>query len=163
MALVFDSEQPTSAEQSSTLTSPQPPTPDPLSIMPSTQSSTVARRMISRLEVEDLRFDLRVFGAFLRFVPARVGHNKALDAATDAFATSFANMHRGCNQLDTYPKHGEALRALREALSGPPVKAEDVSDTMCAIYLTMITAVNTAPPSHTGFLRLDPNVDAGLP
>lgn len=134
-----------SGEQStSTCVSPQPPTPDPLSVVPSSQSSIIARQLITRLEVQDLRFDLRVFGAFLRFIPARIGHNKALDAATDAFATSFTNMQRGTNQLTTYPKHGEALRALREALTGSPVKPEDVSDTMCAIYLTMITAVSGA-------------------
>ena len=110
--------------------------------MPASQDALIAGSMASRLRVTDIRYDTSCFGSFLRYIPERIGCNKALDTAADAFAATFTNLHHARDaSTQCFVKHGRALKALRDTM-GSPTQATD-PETICAIYLTMLTEVRT--------------------
>ncbi|KAF4122710.1 Fungal Zn(2)-Cys(6) binuclear cluster domain [Geosmithia morbida] len=115
----------------------QPPAPNPLSIVPGDESFRIASRLVSRLTVGDARYDGACFGPFLRFLPQRIGANRALDAAVDAFCAALSTIHADTASLQAVAKHGRALATLRACLGDPAYGR--ASETVCAIYLVMIT------------------------
>ncbi|KAM5358360.1 hypothetical protein ACJZ2D_015345 [Fusarium nematophilum] len=106
--------------------------------VPSNPTGTITNAFVSRLEITDLRYDLTCYGDFLRHIPARLGHNEALDSSADALATTFSTLHgpHGYQSVDALSKYVRALKALRVCLSDP-AKAR-TPETMCAVYLVMI-------------------------
>ncbi|CAK7221679.1 hypothetical protein SEUCBS140593_004647 [Sporothrix eucalyptigena] len=119
---------------------------------PSGNAQTIiVHRLVTALQVSDPRFDLSVYGNFLKDIPQRLGSSPALDAAASAMAASLplVGKQQGVNDYDkalqpvnraTVPmlqKYGQALHALRNALSDP-VAIKD-PNTLCALYLVVIT------------------------
>ncbi|KPM44540.1 hypothetical protein AK830_g1978 [Neonectria ditissima] len=109
---------------------------DPLAVVPRSRATAIAGDFISRLGVADARYDLTCYGNFLQNIPQRLGTNKALDAAVDAFVTAGSTFHSDQHSLMAISKYGRALKALRDCLDDP-VRGRTV-DTMCAIYLVMV-------------------------
>ena len=103
------------------------------------------------LAVSDPRFDLSIYGAFLKDIPRRIGSSSVLDAATSALVVtlplvaSWVTARKNDQNLQptghaTVPmlqQYGRALNALRSALSNP-IAAKD-PNTLCALYLIVIT------------------------
>ncbi|KIH87972.1 hypothetical protein SPBR_08927 [Sporothrix brasiliensis 5110] len=111
----------------------------------------VISRLVSALEVSDPRFDLSVYGSFIRDIPQRLGSNPALDAAAASLASTLPLVLRrtGTDDYDkalqpvnraTVPmlqEYGRALHSLRTALCDPvAIKAPN---TLCALYLVVVT------------------------
>ncbi|KAH6876374.1 hypothetical protein B0T10DRAFT_497905 [Thelonectria olida] len=109
---------------------------NPLAVMPRSRTMAIATVFVSRLAVDDLRYDIQTYGTFLRYIPQRIGKNAALDAAVDAFATGFSTLHSDAYGLEAFQKYGHALKALGECLDDP-VRGQ-TPETMCAIYLIMV-------------------------
>lgn len=98
-------------------------------------------RFVSALEVLDPRFDLTVYGSFVREIPRRLGSNEALDAAVSTLTTALPLIHTRQQSAEVYRKYVQALQSLRMCL-GDPVKAAS-PDTLCALYLVVICQVIT--------------------
>ncbi|CAM1501208.1 Fc.00g103700.m01.CDS01 [Cosmosporella sp. VM-42] len=105
--------------------------------MPSSQITAVASAFISRLEVNDIRYDITCYGAFLADIPKRLGMNDALDASVSALNICFASLHtRDTSSVEALTKYVQGLKALRVSLSNP-VTAK-TPETLVAIYFMMI-------------------------
>ena len=80
-------------------------------------------------------------GGFLVGIPRRLGHNEALDAASDALVMAWVHFRSGERKpsLQVLRKHGLALNALRRYLE-EPAKAQ-ATETLCAVQTIMITQV----------------------
>lgn len=88
------------------------------------------------------------FGGFMASIPRRIGHNKALDAAADAFIHAFLRFSEGRRvHPDALRKHGQALLALRGALSQTITAQEP--ETLCAIQVIMAYQVILSSNSHS--------------
>lgn len=111
----------------------------PITVMPRSRTMTIATVFVSRLAVEDLRYDIHTYGTFLRYLPQRIGKNEALDSAVDAFTTGFSTLHGGVGGLEAFQKYGRALKAVRDSLNDPATG--QTPETMCAIYLIMVVQV----------------------
>lgn len=106
---------------------------------PSNQATLDVSRLVSALQVTDVRFDLRIYGPFFTELPRRLGRNRALDASARALATAFPSVHTHKRTPDMYKAYGEAIGCLRESL-GDPALAGSV-ETLCAVYLVLICQV----------------------
>ncbi|KAF5679764.1 hypothetical protein FHETE_655 [Fusarium heterosporum] len=106
--------------------------------VPSNRTTAVTHTLVSRLEITDLRYDITCYGDFLRYIPARLGRNEALDASADALATTFSSLYQrqGYQTVEALTKYGRAIKSLRICLDNP-AKAR-MPETMCAVYLIMI-------------------------
>lgn len=99
----------------------------------------IASAFISTLEVSDLRYSVSYYGAFLKYIPQRLGSNQALDAAVQALASASSCLRNREHSTQVLIQYGNALKSLRLSLSDPR-KAES-PETLCAIYLIMICQV----------------------
>lgn len=97
-------------------------------------------RFVSALEVLDPRFDLTIYGNFVREIPRRLGTNEALDAAVGTLTTALPLVHTRQQSAELYHKYVEALQSLRVCL-GDPAKAAS-PNTLCALYFVIICQVN---------------------
>ena len=108
--------------------------------LPHNETMRIATAFISTLEISDLRYSVSYYGAFLKYVPQRLGTNQALDAAVQALASASSCLRTRENSTQVLVQYGDALKALRLSLSDP-LKAE-TPETLCAIYLIMICQVS---------------------
>ncbi|KAF7543637.1 hypothetical protein G7Z17_g10582 [Cylindrodendrum hubeiense] len=108
---------------------------NPLSMIPRSRTTELAAVLVSRLEVTDVRYDITAYGDFLRYIPERLGTNKALDASVDAFSTAYGSLYSD-QHLCAVSKYGQSLKALRDCLDDP-IKGKS-AETMCAIYLIIV-------------------------
>ncbi|KAH7319599.1 hypothetical protein B0I35DRAFT_352124 [Stachybotrys elegans] len=116
--------------------------------MPSSSSALVVKAFVYRLDVTDVRYDLATCGAFLRMLPQRLGSNKALEAAVDAFGAAASEFHLKEKSTGLLKKYGHALKTLRLGMENP--SDAEVVELCCAIYLIMIMQSwlnNTVDPS----------------
>lgn len=113
---------------------------DGISIVPCNQTMLMADALCSALEVKDVRYDLSVYGEFLKHIPKRLGTNKALDASVKALTTSFASVPSRKRSIEGYETYVQGLQALRVCLGNP--KDVGSPDTLCAIYLMMLCQVS---------------------
>lgn len=100
----------------------------------------IANAFVSTLQISDLRYSVSYYGAFLKYVPQRLGTNQALDASVKALATASSCLRSREHPTQMLIQYGNALTALRLSLSDP-VKAQS-PETLCAIYLVMICQVS---------------------
>jgi hypothetical protein len=108
---------------------------------PSSEVTMAASRFVSALEVLDPRFDLTIYGNFIREIPRRLGTNEALDAAVGTLTTALPLVHTRQRSAELFHKYVVAIRALRLCL-GDPVKAAS-PDTLCALYFIVVCQVTT--------------------
>lgn len=107
--------------------------------IPYNETMRIANAFISTLEISDLRYSVSYYGAFLKYVPQRLGTNQALDAAVQALASASSWLRTRENPTQVLVQYGNALKALRLSLRDP-IRAES-PETLCAIYLVMICQV----------------------
>lgn len=107
---------------------------------PSNATTTITSAFISVLQVKDARYDLSVYGDFLREIPSRLGTSAALDASVKAIATSYASIYSRKKPIEAFENYGRGLKALRISLNHP---VEAISaNTICAFYLMAICQVS---------------------
>ncbi|KFA77433.1 hypothetical protein S40288_03086 [Stachybotrys chartarum IBT 40288] len=109
---------------------------DPLSLMPTNSTTRTASAFVARLEVHDVRYDISAYGGFLKYLPQRLGVNRSLDAAMDAFSVAFSNYNSEPYSLAVFRKYVKAISAVRDCVSRPD--GETLVETICAIYLLML-------------------------
>jgi hypothetical protein len=95
---------------------------------------------LAALGVTDVRFDLTIYGNFMKEVPRRLGSNKALDATVYALTAAFASVHKHQPSAEAINGYGRALKSVRLCLMDPIQKKSP--DTLCAMYLIMVLQVN---------------------
>jgi hypothetical protein len=87
--------------------------------LPSSSSFSLSRKLVWLLE-EDINFGMKIqsLGLFLSHIPSRLGHNKALDDATDCICSAYISIFepagRGSN-VNRY-KYLLALKSLRQSI-----------------------------------------------
>ena len=82
---------------------------------PSNELTVVTNGFLSVLAVEDVRFDLNIYGTFFKDIPSRLGRNAALDSAVLALTTTLPCMH-------TRYQSAEMFKSMPR-LSGPCASA----------------------------------------
>jgi hypothetical protein len=87
-------------------------------------NSKVASRLISIWEVDDLRYDISVYGEYFRFIPRRLGTSPVLDAAVKAFVCAYPTVHTGQAPTEALAAYGTALRVLGKTLQHPTKRHE---------------------------------------
>ena len=120
-------------------------------LSPIDKSAGIRDALLHALEYDDLRYDLRCYGAFVAQVPQLLGVNEALDASVSALTAAHATLHIKPQPVDSLAKYVNALQALRKCLLDP-AKALTI-ETMVAIYFVMICQVRTAPVISPFFLH----------
>lgn len=112
----------------------QPPS-NSLSVLTSAFASSISTSI-------DIRYQLPwSFGGFLQDIPSRLGHNEALDAASDALTTAYA---RYCGEdslaaTKTFTKYVYAIESLSKCLRNPATA--HAPETLAAIMLILIYQV----------------------
>lgn len=108
---------------------------------PSSESTMMTSAFCSVLGVTDVRYNLSVYGEFLKDIPRRLGTNAALDASVGAVIATFPDVYSSSRRrsVKAYEGYGHALKVLRECLNDP-VQAGSV-DTICAVYLILLCQV----------------------
>ncbi|KAF8855505.1 hypothetical protein BDZ45DRAFT_746402 [Acephala macrosclerotiorum] len=101
---------------------------------------TVSERPSSELihylrSIEDVRFQCRYLGLFMAFLPSRIGHNGALDAAVRRLLQTHQSLmaqhrHPDVECLDDY---NEAVGLIRKDLNKGQAKTS--SQTVCAALI----------------------------
>ncbi|KAK3944423.1 hypothetical protein QBC46DRAFT_374280 [Diplogelasinospora grovesii] len=103
---------------------------------PSNQRTIVADAFLSALKVTDVRFDLSIYGSFLKDIPKRLGTNEALDASVEALTTALPWIQSRRETPEMFDRYAHALKTLRLCLDDP-VKGRS-PDTLCALYLVVV-------------------------
>jgi hypothetical protein len=105
----------------------------------SNETSLDLAKLVTALQITDVRFDLTIYGDFLTDIPRRLGQSKALDEAVRAITGTVESIYPRQPSPQVLAQYSKALYALRDALNNP---AEAVSaNTLCAIYLVMVCQV----------------------
>ncbi|KAH7400965.1 hypothetical protein DE146DRAFT_654532 [Phaeosphaeria sp. MPI-PUGE-AT-0046c] len=84
-----------------------------------TEQSRLANALISIWKVDDLRYDISVYGDYFQFIPRRLGASRALDAATQAFVSAYPSLSTGRTTVEALAAYGKAISALGNALKSP--------------------------------------------
>ena len=113
------------------------------STTPSNELTALTNRLVFALGVTDVRFDLSIFGDFLRDIPRRLGRNEALDASVRALTTAIPAVYAQKHSPEMLLRYVEAIRSLSDYLKDS-VKATS-PDTLCAVYMVMICQVIMPP------------------
>lgn len=108
--------------------------------MPTNSTTRTASAFVARLEVHDVRYDISAYGGFLKYLPPRLGVNRSLDAAMDAFSAVFSNYNGEPYSLAVFRKYVNAISAVRDCVSRP--NKDTIVETICAIYLLMLVQVS---------------------
>lgn len=88
--------------------------------LPSSFSFLLAQKLVRLLE-EDVGFGVKIgsLGLFMLYIPARLGHNKALDDATECICSTYISLLQAdsdSNKSDR-KKYLQALRSLRHCIT----------------------------------------------
>lgn len=102
----------------------------------------LAASFANTLTMNDVRWDITYYGAFLNEIPRRLGSSVALDASVKAVVTAYPYFRHQNFSPDAYMEYCNSLRALRESLNDP-VEAQS-PNTLCAVYLITICQVRYA-------------------
>jgi hypothetical protein len=107
--------------------------------LPSNQLTALISAFSSALTIDDVRYDISIYGPFFKEIPRRLGKNEALDASASALTTALVSVHRHQQTPDMYEKYAEALKALRIALNDPSTSEQP--ETLLSMYLITICQV----------------------
>ncbi|KAK0105065.1 hypothetical protein ONS95_004570 [Cadophora gregata] len=120
---------------------PQLPAYERISWSPSNDSTMIMGAFCSALRITDVRYDLGVYGTFIKDIPRRLGTNAALDASVRAVTSTYSAVHTRSKTVESLEHYVDALEVLRNTLNDP-VEAGS-ANTLCAMYLMMVCQVST--------------------
>lgn len=92
-----------------------------------------ANRLMSIWAVDDLRYDISIFGDYFRWIPRRLGESEALDAAVWAFACSHSTTYNKQVSMEALAAYGMALRKVKDAIEDPEQRSSP--NLLCALQL----------------------------
>jgi hypothetical protein len=92
-------------------------------------------------KVKGTLIPLRLVGSFFEFIPARLGHNAALDDAVSCLCAIYCGTPSTPYKLhkEIYQSYARALSSLRRCLSDSSLRIE--SETLCASILLQMCEV----------------------
>lgn len=97
------------------------------------EQSKTANALISICKVDDLRFDISVYGDWLPFIPRRLGTSPVLDSATQAFISAYPSLSTGRPNVEALAAYGKAINALGVALNDPAQRHQP--NTLMALHM----------------------------
>jgi hypothetical protein len=109
--------------------------------LPSSKQSFRLNALISVLQVEEVGYDLEVFGGILALIPQRQGNHQALDDASWAFACAYRSVPSSCRSPKTIAAYVTALASVRKALGE---SGQVSADLLAAIYMVTLCSVSSA-------------------
>ncbi len=123
--------------------SPQPDVPryERISWSPSNESTMIMGAFCSALRITDVRYDLGVYGTFIKDIPRRIGTNAALDASVKAITSTYSAVHKRSKTVESLEHYVDALEVLRNTLNDPMEAGS--ANTLCAMYLMMVCQVSS--------------------
>lgn len=110
-----------------------------MQMVPSNRFTVMTSSFLAALGVTNPRFDLRIYGEFMKEIPRRLGSNSALDATVYALTAAFASIPQNQPSAEAIDRYGRALKSVRLCLMDPIRRKSP--DTLCAMYLIMILQV----------------------
>lgn len=110
-----------------------------MQIVPDNPLTITTSRFLAALGVTDPRFDLTIYGEFMKEIPQRLGSNSALDAAVYALTAAFASIRKDRPSAEAINSYCRALKTVRLCLINPVQRKSP--DTLCAMYLIMVLQV----------------------
>jgi hypothetical protein len=121
-----------------------PPSPT-LQINRFTGTSPLATALVYSLgcKVKGDLMPLWLYGSFFQFIPARLGHNVALDDAVSCLSGIYcdkSSLHDKSKSLVNYENYVRALRSLQSCLNDEMLSLR--SETLCASILLQICEVS---------------------
>ncbi|KAH6718417.1 hypothetical protein BKA61DRAFT_545555 [Leptodontidium sp. MPI-SDFR-AT-0119] len=118
--------------------SPRPHVPayERISWSPSNESTMIMGAFCSALRITDVRYDLGVYGTFIKDIPRRIGTSDALDASVRALTSTYSAVHTRSKTVDALEHYVDALEVLRNTLNDPDEAGS--ANTLCAMYLMMV-------------------------
>ncbi|KAL2062053.1 hypothetical protein VTL71DRAFT_6319 [Oculimacula yallundae] len=129
------------------LVKPKSPTQSPqkeitayerISWLPSSDSSMMIGAFCSALEVTDVRYDLGVYGTFMRDIPRRIGSSVALDASIRAVTSTYSSLQTRSKTVDALECYVDGLEVLRKTLCAHDPSQTMSANNLCAMYLMMV-------------------------
>lgn len=125
--------------------------PPPISTTPSNEKSLAVAATVSLLQVTDLRYDVSVYGEFLRLLPQRLGYNQALDSAAQFMVLAFPSLYTERVSVQALASYGTALRHIHRATQDQ-AQANSV-ELFCAIFLVAVFQVRPSRGSKPLSMR----------
>lgn len=104
-----------------------------LKCLTSTESDSLVAKLVRRLgDIENVGFQLQRLGEFIPFLPSRIGHNRALDAAVICLLQSHQSLLYHRKDLYTYGlnNYHKAVALIRKDINDR--QTETPSETVCA-------------------------------
>jgi hypothetical protein len=125
---------------------PNAPPPLKLQINRFTGASPLATALVYSLgcKVKGDLMPLWLYGSFFQFIPARLGHNVALDDAVSCISGIYSDkssLHDKSKSLVNYENYVRALRSLQSCLNDEVLSLQ--SETLCASILLQICEVSS--------------------
>lgn len=108
-------------------------------MVPSNQLTIMTSKFLAALRVTDPRFDLTIYGDFMRDIPRRLGSSRALEAAVYALTAAVASIPKNQPSTEVVKSYGQSLQSVRSCLMDPAQRKSP--DTLCAVYLIIVLQV----------------------
>jgi hypothetical protein len=126
-----------------------------LTLVPSNDVSTLVNTFVVSIDPStDDRFNLMgAYGQFMKYIPSRLGMNKALDASVEALSEAHINLRTQCGVTPAaLSKYANALQQMRLTLSDQ--KQAYSTETLCAAMILSITQVRSENCIETARLHV---------
>ena len=113
--------------------------PPPVRRVPSNEVTSIAAALVHALEVQDVRFDIRVFGGrMLMEFPAQIGTYPELDASLAALVAVYGSKQLRVDKVTALTKYGRALQATRRAMEKQATQPVQTMQTMLMVYACQV-------------------------
>lgn len=127
----------------STSTASLSPPRSPFLRQPSpSQHYELSRTLVNTIQAGSVGLQMSVFGPFIQEVPARIGHNPALDAAVAVLINAHTSLmyRRTSNDIVSINLYLRAIKTLQSCLEDP--KQGMSTNTLCASVLLGLVEVS---------------------
>lgn len=113
--------------------------PPPTIYIPSNEATSTAAALVHALEIQDVRFDIRVFGGrMLMEFPAQIGAYPELDASLAALVAIYSSKQLRVDKITALTKYGRALQATRRAMEKQATQPVQTMQTMLMVYACQV-------------------------
>ncbi|KAF2649528.1 hypothetical protein K491DRAFT_610545 [Lophiostoma macrostomum CBS 122681] len=126
--------------------------PAPLRQPSPTQHDGLARALVETLSTGSIGHRMGAFGPFIRGIPARIGHNAALDAAVACLVNAHTSMvqKKGASEVANPVLYLRAVQTLQTCLEDPQQGMS--STTLCASVLLGLVEALAGPRMGNQYL-----------
>lgn len=116
-------------------------------VIPSNETSKLTSSLVHILGIEDIRYDIRVFGGKgITDLPAEIGVNPALDATVSAMVALYRVRQYNDSKVVALSHYGMALRAIMEMVKDPDIQYSIKLKTVLVMSICQVRMKATPRP-----------------